>query len=71
MDFEGMNALTARATVHRRALHRIPETGLELPETVRYVRTALEAAGIAPRDCGGGLLADIGDAGPQIGRAHV
>ncbi|HPM72178.1 MAG TPA: M20 family metallopeptidase [Spirochaetales bacterium] len=66
MDFEGMNALTARATVHRRALHRIPETGLELPETVRYVRTALEAAGIAPRDCGGGLLADIGDAGPLV-----
>lgn len=66
MNAECMNELTARATVHRRALHRIPETGLELPETVRFVRNALEASGLGVRDCGGGLVADIGGSGPLV-----
>ncbi|MDX9959115.1 MAG: M20 family metallopeptidase [Spirochaetia bacterium] len=51
---------------HRRALHAIPEVGLELPRTVAYIRSALAAAGIQARDCAGGLLADLGDSGPLI-----
>lgn len=66
MDIERVNYLAARAAVHRRALHRIPEAGLDLPETVRYVRGALEAAGLSPRVRGGGLVADIGGSGPLV-----
>jgi amidohydrolase len=51
---------------HRRALHAIPELGLELPKTVAYIRSALAAAGIKARDCAGGLLADLGNSGPLI-----
>jgi len=63
-----MNAqkLGERAIAHRRALHAIPEVGLELPETLAYVRGALLAAGLEPRDCGGGLVVDVGEAGPLI-----
>jgi amidohydrolase len=51
---------------HRRALHAIPEPGLELPRTLAYIRAALAAAGVEARDCAGGLLADLGDSGPLI-----
>jgi amidohydrolase len=51
---------------HRRALHTMPELGLQLPKTVAYIRKALECVGIAARDCAGGLLADLGDNGPLI-----
>ena len=51
---------------HRRALHAIPELGLVLPKTVAYIRAALAAVGINARDCAGGLIADLGNAGPLI-----
>jgi amidohydrolase len=51
---------------HRRALHAIPELGLELPKTVAYIRSALATAGIKAQDCAGGLLADLGTSGPLI-----
>lgn len=54
------------AIQHRRALHAIPELGLELPQTVAYIRTALAAVGIEARDCAGGLLVDLGTSGPLI-----
>ena len=37
----------ARAVFHRRELHKIPEAGLELPDTVAYVKGALSAAGLS------------------------
>lgn len=55
-----------QAIKHRRALHAIPEIGLELPQTLAYVEQALQAAGYAPRHCGYGLVADIGTTGPLI-----
>ncbi|OHD16394.1 MAG: hypothetical protein A2087_02900 [Spirochaetes bacterium GWD1_61_31] len=59
--------LAARqAVAHRRALHAIPEAGLDLPDTVAYIRAALQAAGLQPRDCGHGLIADVGAKGPLI-----
>lgn len=36
----------------RRALHRIPETGMELPETAAFVTERLDALGIGWRPCG-------------------
>lgn len=66
MDATSRDGLGRRAVTHRRALHAIPEVGLELPETVAYVRGALKAAGLVPRDCGGGLVVDIGSSGPLV-----
>lgn len=36
----------------RRALHRIPEFGFELPLTSEYVKNRLREMGIEPKDCG-------------------
>lgn len=48
----------ARMQADRRALHRIPEIGRDLPKTVAYVRKALEATGPdVLADCAGGLKA--------------
>lgn len=44
----------------RRALHQIPEIGMNLPMTREYVKRQLLGMGIAPKDCGGGLTAIIG-----------
>lgn len=60
------DTITASAITHRRALHAIPEIGLDLPRTVSYIRQALAAAGFKAVDCGGGLLVDIGEHGPLV-----
>ena len=46
-------------TAHRRHLHQFPEAGPNLPNTVAYVREQLEALGYAPKELGGGLVADL------------
>lgn len=49
----------------RRTLHRKPETGFDLPETVSFVKKELSAMGIAPMDCGkAGVTALIGGQRP-------
>ena len=48
----------------RRALHRIPELGLDLPRTAEYCERALRGLGLAPRRMGDGLTVDLGDRGP-------
>lgn len=58
--------LCESAVRHRRALHRIPEIGLELPRTRAYVEGALAAAGLQPRPCAGGVVCDLGSAGPLV-----
>ena len=45
---------------HRRYLHQNPETGLELPNTVAYVKKVLTEYGYTPKQCGNGITADIG-----------
>ena len=35
--------MCSTVTAHRRALHRIPELDDQLPETLRYLRSQLEA----------------------------
>ena len=50
-----------RVTADRRALHACPGTGFDLQDTFDYVRQALTAMGLTPRQCGKcGLIADIG-----------
>ena len=58
--------IRAEITADRRALHRNPEAGSDLPETVAYVKRRLEAAGCAPRELAGGVTADI--TGENTGR---
>jgi amidohydrolase len=50
----------------RRALHRIPEVGLDLPLTADYCERALRALGLAPRRIGSGMTVDLGSAGPRF-----
>ena len=42
-----------------RSLHRIPEVGRDLPETVAFVKARLDELGVAYRDCAGGILAEL------------
>lgn len=51
----------------RRAFHRIPEIGLELPRTQALVIAELTRLGIAHRAIGSGVIADLGERGPRIG----
>jgi amidohydrolase len=48
----------------RRALHQMPEIGLELPRTAAYVETALRGMGLAPKRIGDGIIVDLGTSGP-------
>ena len=43
----------------RRTIHRAPEVGAELPQTVRFVEQRLREMGYAPRELGGGVVAEI------------
>lgn len=65
-ELRNLRSLSERAVRHRRALHRIPEIGLALPRTLAYVEGALAAAGLRPRPCAGGIVCDIGSAGPLV-----
>lgn len=60
--------LSGEITEWRRELHRIPETGLILPQTFQYVKKCLGSMGIAYRTYEGhsGITADIG-----LGRGKV
>ena len=50
----------------RRTIHRAPEVGAELPQTVRFVEQRLREMGYAPRRLGGGVVAEI--TGKDTGR---
>ena len=53
-------------TADRRRLHRNPEAGAVLPETVAYVKERLTEMGYHPQELGGGLTATI--TGTDTGR---
>ncbi len=42
-----------------RSLHKIPELGRDLPETIAFVSSKLDEMGVAYRPCAGGLLAEL------------
>ena len=53
-------------TADRRRLHRNPEAGAVLPETVAYVKERLTEMGYHPQELGGGLTATV--TGTDTGR---
>ncbi|NPV88160.1 amidohydrolase [Coprothermobacteraceae bacterium] len=65
MDLEALKGLNSDIVAFRRRLHSIPEVGLDLPKTRGYVREVLQSLGYQPRDCGYGLICDIGS-GPGL-----
>ena len=61
-------------TADRRYLHRIPEIGMDLPETAAYIRNRLDEMGIPWQNCGGDIpekmTEDFMEAGfPRMERA--
>lgn len=60
-------ALSDEIIKWRRDLHKIPEIGLDLPQTARYVKERLEEMGIAYRTYEGhsGITVDIGRGGKR------
>lgn len=60
-------ALSGELSEHRRTLHKCPEVGFELHETLDYVRRKLTEMGYEPQACGrAGLVATVGPAGKTI-----
>ena len=47
--------IRGQITEDRRNLHRIPELGMDLPQTSSYIRKRLDEMGIPWQDCGGDL----------------
>ncbi len=66
MNANAIDLLTMRSITHRRALHAIPELGLELPKTVAYIESVLTLCGIKAVHCGAGIIADVGTTGPLV-----
>ncbi|MDX9899451.1 MAG: M20 family metallopeptidase [Spirochaetia bacterium] len=66
MNTSAKDLLSKRSISHRRALHAIPEVGLELPKTLAYIEGVLNSCGIKAVQCGGGIIADVGDTGPLV-----
>ena len=44
----------------RRTLHKMPETGMEIPKTVSYIEKRLQEMGYTPQRLAGGLVAKVG-----------
>ena len=51
---------------NRRAIHRAPEVGAHLPQTVQFVEEKLRLLGYEPRELGGGVVAEL--TGEDMGR---
>ena len=51
---------------NRRAIHRAPEVGAHLPQTVQFVEERLRSLGYKPRELGGGVVAEL--TGEDMGR---
>ena len=51
---------------NRRAIHRAPEVGAHLPQTVQFVEEKLRLLGYEPRELGGGVVAEL--TGEDTGR---
>ncbi len=65
-SLEKVGARLPALVAHRRALHRIPELGRDLPRTAAYVEAELRRLGLEPRRVGDGMWADVGTRGPLV-----
>ena len=54
---------------NRRAIHRAPEVGAHLPQTVQFVEEKLRLLGYEPRELGGGVVAEL--TGEDMGRCKA
>lgn len=71
METDVMNiaeTIEEKIITHRRNLHSIPETGLELPQTTRYVRKVLDELGIEYDVLSGGSALSALIRGKNTGR---
>jgi amidohydrolase len=60
-----LDLLPERLSTWRRALHRCPEVGVDLPRTMAYLQGELRAMGLEPRPVGLGFVVDLGT-GPRV-----
>ena len=58
--------LQEETIANRRHIHQHAETGLDLPETVAFVKDKLTEYGLAPTDCGHGVTATLGKGSPVL-----
>jgi amidohydrolase len=58
--------LKTRLQAWRQELHRCPEVGLDLPETMAFLQAELRAMGLQPKPTGRGFVVDLGPA-PRVG----
>ncbi len=65
-NYERAFAIKEEIIGHRRTLHQIPEIGLDLPQTVAYVKACLTEMGYEPQDVGGGVVVTVGKPGKTI-----
>ncbi|MBR0309177.1 MAG: hypothetical protein IJH92_09860 [Mogibacterium sp.] len=59
-------AIKDELVANRRHIHRRPELGFELPETIEFVATQLESYGYKPEKLGGGLTCTVGSGEPSL-----
>ena len=59
-------AMKEELIANRRHIHRRPELGFDLPETIEFVATQLEVYGYKPKKLGGGLTCTVGSGSPCI-----
>ncbi len=64
--YEEAQGLQEELVACRRALHQMPELGMELPRTTEFVCGELEALGLRPRRLAGGVTACIGKEGGKV-----
>ncbi len=57
-------AMQEELVSYRRHIHQSPETGLELPNTVAFVKGKLEELGYEVTECAGGLVTTVGGKKP-------
>ena len=62
-DYERALALRDETVAHRRWMHTHAEVGLEMPKARAYVLEQLKLAGLEPRPCGHGVVAELGKKG--------
>ena len=63
---EKAKRFSCEATEDYRHLHKNPEVGIHLPETVKYIKSRLLEIGYDVRSCAEGLIADVGRGEPCV-----
>ena len=62
-EYERALARKDETVAHRRWLHTHAEVGLDMPQAQAYVMEQLRLAGLEPRACGHGVVAELGKTG--------